>query len=215
MARNSVISILKGIAIILMVAGHAEAPELLTNFIYTFHMPLFFMAAGYFFDRKYLSDPARFVARRLRGLYVPFVKWSVLFLLLHNLWFELGVLNEQYGNWTGGVTHPYTWRTAMQRLMLIVTSMAGYDEFMAGAFWFFRGLLIASIVFLLVYKMIDSTGRFSPSAASPRSVCSLWASQLGISSAAQSCPSPAAAGVRRGVCSSSASVCSSATMKAP
>ena len=46
--RDTVLSVSKGIAIILMVAGHAEAPELVTNFIYTFHMPLFFMAAGYF-----------------------------------------------------------------------------------------------------------------------------------------------------------------------
>lgn len=47
-ARDHTISICKGIAIILMVVGHVEAPELLTNFIYTFHMPLFFIAAGYF-----------------------------------------------------------------------------------------------------------------------------------------------------------------------
>ena len=53
--RNTVIAIAKGIAIILMVIGHADAPGLLTNFIYTFHMPLFFMAAGYFFNYKYLD----------------------------------------------------------------------------------------------------------------------------------------------------------------
>ena len=43
--RNTIIAIAKGIAIILVVAGHAEGPEWLTNFIYEFHMPLFFMAA--------------------------------------------------------------------------------------------------------------------------------------------------------------------------
>lgn len=45
--RNTIIAIAKGIAIILVVAGHAEGPEWLTNFIYEFHMPLFFMAAGF------------------------------------------------------------------------------------------------------------------------------------------------------------------------
>ena len=159
---NTVISIAKGIAIILMVAGHAEGPGLLTNFIYTFHMPLFFMAAGYFFSRKYLSDPWTFVSKRVKGLYFPFLKWSVFFLLLHNIWFHFGILNEEYGNWTGGVTHPYTLRTAFARLLLMVTGMAGYDEFMAGAFWFFRGLLVASIVFLLLYKLLDSRTRFNP-----------------------------------------------------
>lgn len=156
---------MKGIAIILMVIGHAEAPELLTNFIYTFHMPLFFMAAGYFFDRKYLSDPWTFCRKRFEGLYIPFVKWSLVFLLLHNVWHHFGILNETYGNWTGGVTHPYTWREFWQRLMLILTSMWGYDEFMAGAFWFFRGLLVASILFLIFYKTLEEHTRLKGAAA--------------------------------------------------
>lgn len=160
--RNSVISICKGIAIILMVMGHAEPPTLISNFIYIFHMPLFFITAGYFFSRKYMDDPWSFCVKRFKGLYVPFVKWSVFFLLLHNFWFEIGLLNEQYGNWTGGVTHPYSWREFFKRLFLIVTSMSGYDEFMAGAFWFFRGLLVASILFLLTYKLIDSHTRLTP-----------------------------------------------------
>jgi len=160
--RNNVISITKGIAIILMVIGHAEAPELLTNFIYTFHMPLFFITAGYFFNLKYLSDPWTFCEKRFKGLYLPFVKWSILFLLLHNVFFHLGILNEQYGNWTGGVTHSYSFKNFVDRLIMIFTSMNGYDEFMAGAFWFFRGLLVASILFLILFKLIDSKLHLSP-----------------------------------------------------
>ena len=62
--RNLSFSIAKGIAIIAMVAGHAEAPELITNFIYVWHMPLFFIAAGYFFTPAHASDPWTFVSRR-------------------------------------------------------------------------------------------------------------------------------------------------------
>lgn len=152
--RDNVFSIAKGIAIIAMVAGHAEAPEMVTNFIYTWHMPLFFIAAGYFFTDRWLDDPWEFCRRRFKGLYVPMVKWSLVFLLLHNVWHHFGILNEQYGNWTGGVTHPYTWHEAMSRLLLIFTSMSGYDEFMAGAFWFFRGLLVASVLFLVFYRLL-------------------------------------------------------------
>lgn len=160
--RNTSISICKGLAIILMVIGHAEAPELITNFIYTFHMPLFFITAGYFFSRKNVDNPWDFCAKRVKGLYVPFLKWSIVFLLLHNLWFEIGVLNEEYGNWTGGVTHPYNMHQFWQRLLLIVTSMSGYDEFMAGAFWFFRGLMVSSILFLLFFRLLDSRFRLKP-----------------------------------------------------
>lgn len=153
--RNYVVSICKGIAIILMVLGHTDAPYGILNFVYPFHMPLFFIAAGYFFSHKYIDEPWTFIRKRIKGLYFPFLKWSIFFLLLHNVWFHIGVLNEQYGNWEGGVTHPYSFTEAIQRLVYMFTAMAGYDEFMAGAFWFFRGLFLASIIFLLLYILIS------------------------------------------------------------
>lgn len=165
MRRNTAISISKGIAIILMVMGHANCPGQLNTFIYEFHMPLFFISAGFFFSTRYINEEATFVKRRIKGLYLPFVKWSVAFLLLHNLFFKLGLLNEQYGNSAGGVTHPYQWHTMQQRLWNIVTAMSSYDEFLAGAFWFFRALLVASILHLVLFKMFaflaTKTGRES------------------------------------------------------
>lgn len=160
--KNPTISICKGIAIILMVIGHAEAPGLITNFIYLFHMPLFFIAAGYFFSRKYLDTPWQFISKRIKSLYFPFLKWSFIFLILHNVWFYFGILNEEYGNLSGGVTHPYSFSDAIHRIILMITGMSGYDEFIAGAFWFFRGLLVASIMFLLLYKLLDSKMKWTP-----------------------------------------------------
>jgi fucose 4-O-acetylase-like acetyltransferase len=156
MNRNTIISICKGIAIILMVIGHAEAPGALQSFIYEFHMPLFFITAGYFFSLKYLHDEATFVKKRVKGLYLPFVKWSVFFLLIHNLMFKIGILNETYGNVMGGVTHPYSWHQMQQNFWNIFTAMVGYDAFLCGAFWFFRGLFVASILYLIIYKVLDS-----------------------------------------------------------
>ena len=155
MQRNTVISICKALAIILMVIGHADAPEAINLFLYEFHMPVFFITAGFFFSLRYLTDEATFVKKRFKGLYVPFLKWAVFFLIIHNWMFDLGILNEQYGNWTGGVTHPYTWHQVQQNLWTIVTAMGGYDQFLCGAFWFFRGLLVASIAYLIIYKGID------------------------------------------------------------
>lgn len=158
--RNTSISICKGLAIILMVMGHTEGPHLLVNFIYLFHMPLFFITAGYFFGKRHAAKPWEFCVKRFKGLYVPFVKWSVFFLIIHNLLFKVGILNEMYGNWNGGVTHPYTLRVMLQRLVTIVTGMGGYDEFLAGAFWFFRALLVVSIVFLILYRALDGRRRW-------------------------------------------------------
>lgn len=155
MKRDTTISICKGIAIILMVIAHAEAPGWLCKFIFEFHMPLFFITAGYFFSLKYLCDEATFIKKRIKGLYIPFVKWSIFFLIIHNWMFDIGVLNEVYGNETGGITHPYTWHQIQQNLWNIVTAMGGYDQFLCGAFWFFRGLFVASILYLILYKIID------------------------------------------------------------
>ena len=154
--RNTSISIAKGIAIILMVAGHTECPGTLMSLIYIFHMPLFFITAGYFFSRRNVEQPWDYCCKRFKGLYVPFVKWSLFFLLIHNVMFQVGILNETYGNWEGGVTHPYTMTQALQRVVHIFTAMAGYDEFLAGAFWFFRALLITSILFLVLFSLVDS-----------------------------------------------------------
>ena len=153
MKRDTTISIAKGIAIILMVIAHAEAPGWLCKFIFEFHMPLFFITAGYFFSLKYLNDEATFVKKRVKGLYWPFVKWAVFFLIIHNWMFDLGILNETFGNEAGGVTHPYSWHQIQQNLWTIVTAMAGYDAFLCGAFWFFRGLFVASILYLIIYKV--------------------------------------------------------------
>lgn len=155
MQRNHAVDIAKGFAIITVVIAHAEMPGVLNRAIYLFHMPLFFITAGYFFSPAAVeARPWDFVAKRFKGLYVPMVKWSIFFLIIHNLLFKIGILNEQFGNWEGGVTHPYTWHQTWQRLFNIVFSMGGYDEFLCGAFWFFRGLLVASLAFMALYLLL-------------------------------------------------------------
>ena len=154
MTRNTTISIAKGIAIILMVIAHAEAPGWLCKFIFEFHMPLFFITAGYFFSTRYLTDEATFIKKRIKGLYWPFVKWAVFFLIIHNWMFDIGILNEVYGNEAGGVLHPWSAHQIQQNLWNIFTAMGGYDAFLCGAFWFFRGLFVASILYLILYKVV-------------------------------------------------------------
>lgn len=153
--RNHIITLLKAFAIMLVVMAHAGSPTYLSRFSYMIGVSLFFVASGYFFKEKYLTDEATFVKRRLTGLYLPFVKWSIILLILHNLWFYTGILNETYGNASGGVTHPLSAHEWMQSLWSILTNMSGYDAFLGGAFWFFRALLVASIVYLIGFKCLS------------------------------------------------------------
>ncbi len=146
--RDTAFTICKALAIILVVVSHAGAPGFVNDFIFQFHVPVFFICAGYFFHEKYLDAPGTYVARRVKGLYWPFLRWSLFFLVIHNLLFPLGLLSEQYGNALGGVLHPYDWRTFCQKAWNITFNMSEYDEFLAGSFWFFRTLFISSIAFL-------------------------------------------------------------------
>lgn len=51
--RIDYIDIVKGITIILMIIGHvSNIPTILRTFIFSFHMPLFFIISGYTFKKK-------------------------------------------------------------------------------------------------------------------------------------------------------------------
>ena len=55
--RDIAVDIAKAYGILLMILGHCGGiPFLLRNFIFSFHMPLFFILSGYFFKAKPLKD---------------------------------------------------------------------------------------------------------------------------------------------------------------
>jgi fucose 4-O-acetylase-like acetyltransferase len=81
----------KGVGIVLVVYGHvlreirpakglfaeyANFFELSDKFVYSFHMPLFFILSGYFFmSSLYKKD---FLLDKIKGLVYPFIIWSIL-----------------------------------------------------------------------------------------------------------------------------------------
>ena len=79
MQRNLSVDIAKGIAIILVIVGHGHCISHLTfSFIYSFHMPLFFIVAGLFYREKEINDSIRRDFRRLMIPYFIFASLSVL-----------------------------------------------------------------------------------------------------------------------------------------
>lgn len=83
MARYLYLDNLKGLLIILVILGHAIQFTIsdyqhvfLFRFIYSFHMPLFFMISGYLtFKTQYNS---KLIQKRATQLLVPFVTWAFL-----------------------------------------------------------------------------------------------------------------------------------------
>jgi len=78
--RLAWMDVAKGIAIILMIIGHTSIPDGISNFIFSFHMPLFFIASGW--CTKWERDSfSRFIIKKLRNLGLPYIVYSVIVLL--------------------------------------------------------------------------------------------------------------------------------------
>lgn len=140
-------SITKAVAIILMVLCHAHVGGMHEKVIALFHMPLFFFMSGYCFKSTYLTDFWTFLKRRFQGIYWPYVKWSLIFLLLHNIFCKLNIYNGEYG-FNGMTFHPYSVSEMIGKAFHIVIKM--YDEeILLGGYWFLNSLMWGSLLFYL------------------------------------------------------------------
>lgn len=68
--RDETFDIIKGVCILLMVVGHCDLPIVLHKIIYSFHMPIFFIVAGYFAREQSLK---RNVLSGIRRLIIPYL----------------------------------------------------------------------------------------------------------------------------------------------
>ena len=94
--NNEVLSIMKGIAIMMIVMVHCLCPTELFRFMSFFHLPIFYFSTGYFFKESYMQNPFDFAKRKFKGLYLTFVKWQLAFILLHNVFTYLCINTSYY-----------------------------------------------------------------------------------------------------------------------
>lgn len=80
--RVSWLDVLKGIGIILVVIGHVYSNETIYRWLYSFHMPLFFFAAGWVYKQKpLLAD----ISRRIQTIVIPYFTFGTLILVYWQL----------------------------------------------------------------------------------------------------------------------------------
>lgn len=147
--RDDKYDALKGIAIVMMVAFHAGAPQWASRFGYLFHMPIFFILAGWFFSLNYSEDIKScflFIRKRLRRIWWPMFFWGFLFTVLHNELIKLHLI----GHIDGGLASQY-WTPVdfLRNMALSPIAIDGYSE-LAGAFWFLRALFLAASLYCVV-----------------------------------------------------------------
>lgn len=89
--RIDFIDVAKGIGIILVVLGHLNSAEQpIRNFIYSFHMPLFFILSGVFFNDK--TDFKTLLIKSIKTLLIPYLIFvavdAIVYIIMHNFQWE-------------------------------------------------------------------------------------------------------------------------------
>lgn len=141
--RLSYVDIAKGIGISLVVLGHTQFP-LLRKVIYSFHMPLFFFISGYLCSQKKLELSFKeYLIKVVKNLYVPFLKFSLFYLIFNNIFVRIGILS--YDNFYD--INKYI-KVFIDNLFFLSDS-----EF-SGPFWFIRNLFIIEIVVYIYFFLI-------------------------------------------------------------
>lgn len=156
--NSNAVSAVKAVSILLMVVGHSGCPSWLQDYLAMFRMPIFFTMSGYCFKLKYLNDAKTFVKKRFTGIWWPYVKWALIFLALHNVFFHLNIYSGVYG-FHGFVSHLYGWQEFALRAVKAFGMLQ--TEQLLGGYWFLRELFIAS---LLGYVAIRYLRKFKYSA---------------------------------------------------
>ena len=146
--RDKTLDIAKGICIILMVIGHSGCPAYLHDFVYLFHMPCFFFISGWLLNDKYLSDLKKGLLQKAKGSYYPYVKWTLIFLIFHNVFASMYIYENSY-----------SWKTFIERVIRAFTMTS--SESLLGGFWFLISLFWASIGSLLLLSILKKHNRLT------------------------------------------------------
>lgn len=77
--RIKFIDIAKGIAIICIVLGHLGINEI-NSFVFTFHVPIFFIITGYFINDK--VPIKEFISKKYKTLIIPYIITCIIIILL-------------------------------------------------------------------------------------------------------------------------------------
>ena len=168
MKRNGDIDFIKGVAIFLMVFAHAAtywtAFDPVKWWIALFHMPVFFMATGYFFSKERVASIEgyfHFALRKVTHLWWPYVASVVVCIVLQNLLIDYNIYTDNVDFLTNV---PGPWNHLMnrqgrgdiyRRIWLALQLRDGSQ--LVGSMWFVKTLFFASIGYGILSWVVQRT----------------------------------------------------------
>ncbi len=166
--RDARIDAAKGVAIALVVLGHAKGiPPAFTVLAYSFHVPLFFLLSGWLSHRRSAYPVPRMLQTLARTLLVPY---AVFFFLGYAYWLLTRQIGEKAARWGDA-----PWWEPLRGLL----SGIGPQLYVHPALWFLPALFMTALAYLL------SSRRMPPHALALLSLpCALawmrWFPSLGL-----------------------------------
>ena len=144
-------------AIILVVLGHCGFPA--TNFIYLFHMAVFFIASGYCWNEKNvetLDGLQNYFIKKIKGLYLPYVIYNSIFELFYNILIDLNIYTSN-PNFTGKIRTKTNYLQTINELLSILHFDPSSCHELCGAAWFVIVLFYTTIIVAVLFFFIRHT----------------------------------------------------------
>ena len=134
------VTILKALAILLVVSGHLEFSLMGMFTPYSFQLALFFFISGYLFKEKYLDEVQTFLTRRVKSLLLPYFWYNIFYL------FVTVVIAKLTGKFWG---MPLSLKN-----FFITPFLNGHQFDLACPLWFVTQLFITMVVFLFLFRVL-------------------------------------------------------------
>lgn len=152
MTRDKKIDVMKGILIILVVVGHSGYRHI--NFIYLFHMAIFFMISGYLFNDKYTYSSQmiqKFIKEKIKKIWLPYFTWSVIFVCVNNVFLRLHIYSDtEINHDVVNITASSFYHLRDMGLKILQGFYFSTRTEMGGTFWFFKTLFGVSVLYAVI-----------------------------------------------------------------
>ena len=140
--RDKSFDIAKGIGMLAVILGHLSLPVWLSKFIFSFHMPLFFLINGYFFKPESIET---FTKKKLRTLIFPYILTCLMVMLSSVFWNVLRQMSIPEIMADAG-----SWFWASVYGSGTITEFCRWHFRIIGAIWFLLAMFWADIIFDII-----------------------------------------------------------------